>query len=445
VALVSGFAVDVVRGLLLGFYPSDAPIGFARGFAPLFLPPLALLLVLVALATEGAPRGFALQTFVGAVLLVGFLAGANTFMGVHFNRYLLWTFPVLLVLCAVGLKRATRLLAPGDPAREGALFKAFALLCLVLGALSTARMGAFYGASAGEIARRELPMAAWIRANLPEGTSIANAATSIEYLTGHRAVNLHGVTSPAFFGNRTGEREAGLFESLSRLPPAERPAYLLTATSVQAGSPLMRELAEGLPLHATSSLGDDLLLFRLRADLPGRQASPGLAASRAAVGALTETDRLNVCDSRDERAHGYRYSSSLGDLRLQGTVTIADYPPEAGAPGLRVADGGRAILGYERFRVRTRKGRPLIVVLRTTAKVEAAVLRAAGSGLHTLDLSKSRLELRAGGRAVGTIALGVAPGWAEAVFGLPAAAVGDGGTDLEIRGQYAAYHYWFYQ
>ena len=120
VALVSGFAVDVARGLLLGFYPSETPIGFSRGFAPFFLPPLALVLVLVALATEGAPRRFAVRSFVSAALLVGFLAGANTFMGVHFNRYLLWVFPVLLVLCAVGLKRATRAPRPGRPRRARA-------------------------------------------------------------------------------------------------------------------------------------------------------------------------------------------------------------------------------------------------------------------------------------------------------------------------------------
>ena len=46
---------------------------------------------------------------------------------------------------------------------------------------------------------------------------------------------------------------------------------------------------------------------------------------------------------------------------------------------------------------------------------------------------------------MGPIALRLAPGWGEAVFGLPAGAVGDGVTDLEVRGQYAAYHYWFYQ
>ncbi|HEY5908355.1 MAG TPA: hypothetical protein VIZ31_09940, partial [Vicinamibacteria bacterium] len=351
--LVSGYAVDVARGLLLGFYPSDTPLGFSRGFAPYFFPPLALLFVLAALATEPVPRRFATRSFVLAVLGVGLLAGANTFMGVHFSRYLLWTFPVLLVLTAVGLSRLTRLLAPADVARERSLFGACALLFLVTGALSTARLAAFYGASAGEIARRELPMADWIRANLPPGTVIANAATSIEYLTGHRAVNLHGVTSPDFFGNRTAEREAGTFEALSRLPAEGRPPYLLTSAAVQAGSALMRELVEGEALHSTFSLSDDLLLFRLRTDLPGRQASPHLGSSKSAVTSLAEVDRLNVGDSRDEAAHAYRHESRLGDLELNGTVKIAEYPATASAPALRVADAGRAILGFERFRVRT--------------------------------------------------------------------------------------------
>ncbi len=75
---------------------------------------------------------------------------------------------------------------------------------------------------AGETWRREIPMADWIRANLPPGVAIANAATSVEYLTGHRNLNLHGVTSPAFVGTRTADREAGMFESL--VAPARGPS-----------------------------------------------------------------------------------------------------------------------------------------------------------------------------------------------------------------------------
>ena len=41
-AIASEYGVDVVRGLLLGLYPSQVPIGIGRGWASLFFPPLAL-------------------------------------------------------------------------------------------------------------------------------------------------------------------------------------------------------------------------------------------------------------------------------------------------------------------------------------------------------------------------------------------------------------------
>ena len=444
VGLVSAYAVDVTRGLLLGFYPSDTTVGFARGFAPYFFPPLALVLVILALALQPPPLRFAARSFVFAILGVGLLAGANTFMGVHFNRYLLWTFPPLLVLTAVGLARLTRLVAETDAPREQALFRAFAFLFLALGLLSTARFAALYGDSAGEIARRELPMAEWIRTKLPPGTAIANAATSVEYLTGHRSLNLHGVTSPAFFGNRTSEREAGTFEALARLPVAERPPYLLTSVATQAGSALLRGLTEGPPLFATTSLGDELQLFRMRWDLPGSGVRPRMPATLRETTGLTEVDRLNVCDPREEQAHGYAFESSLGDLRLHGTVGIADYATDGGIPE-RVADAGRAIFGHESFRVRTRAGSDLVVVMRTRREVEVAVVRAAGSSRHALEIAEGRVEVEAGGRPVGGLALRPAPGWNELVLTVPASAVGDGATDLLLKGRYASYQYWFYQ
>jgi hypothetical protein len=444
--LVSAYAVDVVRGLLLGFYPAESPIGFARGNAPFFFPPLALLFVLLALAAAVPPLRFPSRTFVASILLVGLLAGANTFMGVHHNRYLLWTFPILLVLTAVGLSRLTRLLAPADPRLERALFRAGALLFLVLGFLSTVHFAAAYGAAAGEIARRELPMAEWIRANLPADAIVANAATSVDYLTGRRGLNLHGVTSPAFFGGRAAEREAGLFEALSRLPEGERPTHLLSSASGQRGSPLLRELADSPPVFATLSLGDELQLFRLREGLAGRQARPRSLPSLAAVRGREEVDRLNVCDARDENEHGYAYESRLGELRLNGTVKIADYPAGEGDPGpLRLADSGRVILGGETFRVRTRGGRDLFVVLRTSATAEAIVMRATGSLGHGFEIPESRIEVLAGEKPAARASFRAGPGWSEVVLRIPQSVVLEGATDLELRGRYAAYHYWFYQ
>ena len=55
-ALASKYGVDVLRGLLLGLYPPDSAIGFARGEASFFFPPLALVLVLLAVVRPGAAR-----------------------------------------------------------------------------------------------------------------------------------------------------------------------------------------------------------------------------------------------------------------------------------------------------------------------------------------------------------------------------------------------------
>jgi hypothetical protein len=443
VALASKYAVDVLRGLLLGLYPSEVPIGLSQGQAPFFFPPLALLLVLLAAVKTPAELRFAARAWLAVVTLVFALVGPNVFMGVHFNRYLLWAFPGLLAFAAAGLGMATRLLAREDETLERGLFRAGAGLFVLLGFLSTARFAGVYAEMAGETWRREIPMAAWIRANLPPGVAIANAATSVEYLTGHRNVNLHGVTSPAFVGNRTAEREAGLFESLGRLPAGERPPFLLLTRSGHDGSELMRALSDGPPLFETASLGDDLLLFRARWDLLDRGGEPALPEAVAAVASLEAVDRLDVCDARDEAAHGYRHESRQGEILLAGSVGLGPAALPAGETTL--ADAGRLIVGGESFRVRTHGGRALVVVLRSRSPVVVRALRAQGGLAVPVDVPGMGIVVRAGGREVARLELANQPGWNEHVFRVPAEAVSEGTTDLALSGRYAAFHYWFYQ
>jgi hypothetical protein len=439
-ALASKYGVDVLRGLLLGLYPSEVPIGFAQGQAPFFFPPLALLLVLLAALRPPARLQLGARSWLAVVALVFALAGPNVFMGVHFNRYLMWAFPGLLAFAAAGLGLATRLVARDDEALERGLFRAAAGLFVLLALLSTAHFAAVYAEMAGETWSREVPMAAWIRANLPPGTSIANAATSIEYLTGHRNVNLHGVTSPAFVGNRTAEREAGLFESLQHLPAAERPPYLLLTRSGIEGSELMRAFADGPPLFETASLGDDLMLFRARWGLLDRGEEPVLPEALAVVASLQPVDRLDVCDARDESDHGYRYDSRRGELVLAGAVGIG---PVDG--GVLLADAGRLIVGGESFRVRTHGGRAVVVVLRSRSPVGVRSLRAQGGLAVPVDVAGMGIVVRAGGREVARLALANRPGWNEHVFRVPADAVSEGPTELTLSGRYASFHYWFYQ
>ena len=443
-ALVSEYSIDVVRGLLLGFYPSQAPIGFSRGWASLYFAPFALVLAGLALARAPEPYRRPLRIWALAVAALFVLLAPNMFLGVHFNRYLMWAFPTVHVLTAVGLGQATRLLARDDAALETTLFKAAAVVMAALGALSTLRFAVIYGELAGEISRRDLAAAKWIRDNLPRGTAMANLATSVEYLTGHRSLNLHGVTSPPFFGNRAAEREADVLEALARLPPGDRPPYLITTASAQEKYPSMRELEQGAPVFRSSSFGDEIEIYRTRFDLLGRNARFYLPETAAAVRGLQEVDRLNVCDSRDEADHGYSFRSGLGGLRLFGAPRSAAYASGAAA-GERVADAGRLIIGEESFLVRTPARRDLIVVMRTADSMTAGLLRASGSGQVPMEIPEAGIVLRVEGKSVGRVTFRPRPGWDEQVLRITADHVQEGRTRLQLSGRYASFYYWFFQ
>lgn len=443
-ALVSEYAIDVVRGLLLGFYPSQAPIGFSRGWAPLYFAPFALVFAGLALARASEPYRRPLRIWALAVAVLFVLLAPNMFLGAHFNRYIMWAFPTVHVLTAVGLGHAARLVARDDAALEATLFKAAAAVMVALGALSTLRFAVMYGELAGEISRRDLVAAKWIRDNLPRGVAMANLATSVEYLTGHRSLNLHGVTSPPFFGNRAAEREAGVLEALARLPPGDRPPYLVTTVSAQEKYPSMRELEEGPPIFRSSSFGDEIEIYRTRFDLLGRNARFYLPETIAAVRALQEVDRLNVCDSRDEADHGYAFRSGMGGLRVFGAPRVAAYA-SADAAGERVADAGRIIIGEESFFVRTSAGRDLIIVMRTADSATAGVLRASGSAQVPMEIPEAGIVLRVDGKPVGRVTFRPRPGWDEQVFRITADRVREGRTRIQLSGRYASFYYWFYQ
>ena len=112
--MVAEYGVDVIRGLLLGFYPSSATIGFNRGWAALCFPPLGLLLVAAA-ALRRHPLTTPVRLWLLAAAVLFALVSPNMFLGIHFNRYILWAFPTLLALVAVGAGELAR--ARGRTAR----------------------------------------------------------------------------------------------------------------------------------------------------------------------------------------------------------------------------------------------------------------------------------------------------------------------------------------
>jgi hypothetical protein len=443
-ALVAEYLQDVLRGLLLGLYPSQTPVGFARGWAPYFLPPLGLLLLLLAAAKPPAHLRTPLRAWLLIITAVFLLVAPNVFMGVHFNRYLLWAFPSLQVLVAVGLGVAARQLI-ASPELGRSVYRGGAALMVIFGLISTVRFGLLYGEMAGSVHRRDVAAARWIASHLPQGVAMANLATSVEYLTGHRNLNLHGVTSPAFFGNRKAEREAGVFESLGRLPEAERPPYLITSASSQESYPSMRELVTGPPLFQSTSFSDEILIFRTRYTLLDRNRHLFSQEALSASAGLDEVDRLNVCDARDEAAHDYVFRSQIGGLQLHGTARIEAYPPGELGASERVIDGGRAILGYESFRVRARPGRDLVMVTRTAASMDANVLRASGSSRFGIEFPEAGMIVSVDGQPATRLTFVPRPGWDEQTLRIPGRLVTRESSELRIAGRYASFYYWFFQ
>ena len=317
-------------------------------------------------------------------------------------------------------------------------------MALVLGLLATTRFAVTYGEHGGRRLSRDVEAAEWIVRNLPPGVAMANLATSVEYLTGHRNLNLHGVTSPYFFGNRTAEREAGV-------SGVARPAAGGGAPHPpphHGGHPGFAPHHAGdrafPPLFQTNSFLDEILIYRTRYDLVGKNARMFLPESLQAVSGLVEVDRLNVCDSADEAAHSYRFQSRLGNLALHGTARVARYTVE-GAADEMVADGGRAILGQESFRIRTRKDADLVVVMRTSSSVNANVMRASGSGQYGVEIAEAGIVVDTGGQVSSRVTFRPRPGWDERSFRIPGRFLSEGTTAITMSGRYAAFFYWFFQ
>jgi hypothetical protein len=110
-----------------------------------------------------------------------------------------------------------------------------------------------------------------------------------------------------------------------------------------------------------------------------------------------------------------------------------------------LADGGRLIVGGESFRIRTRPGRDLAIVLRSHRGVVAQVMTAHGSLTVPVEIAEVRLEVRANGEVAARYAAPNGSGWNEHVLRVPAALVTSTTTELTLSGRYAAFRYWFYQ
>lgn len=434
---------DLLRGVLLGFYPASHRLGLGGGNAPHFAAPFLLVFVGIALfeATREMKRAGA---FLAAAVATALLVTPSIHIGVHWNRYLLFALPPLLVLFSVGIARAAVLLDGALGLQAGTAFRRLRMIALVFAAVSVGRFALVYADSANSVYRKDEAVFAFINSRMPEGATFLNNGTSIEYRTGRRSINLSGVASPGFAEILPAETEAASFDLLSRPGLGTLPPFLIASDAYVASSPVGSALVGGPAIFSTSSLeSSELAIYPTRSDLVGRQRQ--LIRLEMPPG-LTPVDSLNVTDPLDEKVHGYAESSTVGTRRLFAALKIDKYLGAGRGEGTEVADGGRLIMGHEEMEVSTpSKTTELWIVVRTHPEPSARLRHPEGE--RRLDLSVPQATVRITTRLGSTewFRTPLQPGWNEIAYKIPAALLDSPRTRLRIDGQYAAYWYGFFQ
>lgn len=431
---------DLLRGLLLGFYPSTQRVGFATGMAPYYGPPLLLILVLVAL-TRGTPGLRRAVWFLEAALVTAIAATPSIYIGIHYNRYVLFVLPPLLALASLGLdETANRFAPPGE--MRAALFGRLRIAALAFGLLSVSRFALVYLEGASDTYARDEAILNYINRNFPTDATFLNNGTAIEYRTGRRSVNLSGVVTPEFAGILPVETEAAAFEVLSRQAKETFPPFLIAPENWAAESNL-RLLIGGPPVFRTASMaGPELAIYPTRRDYLGRQFSM-LRAEAPTDAALT--DSLDVADPADERRHSYGFVSASGTRRLFAALKLDTYQGDGRNSGTEIADGGRVIFGSETFEVATPGAGDVWVVMRTNASPSARIEHPSGERRSDLEVGVNRVRITTGNGSTDLMTTPLAPGWTETVYRLPAALAGASVTRLSIEGRYSSYAYWIFR
>jgi hypothetical protein len=341
------------------------------------------------------------------------------------HRYFLPFFPLILVFAVVGFYSATAL------KRETWLPEALAGFAVLFSVLCLPVWAATAGADALQIKEQQVTVGYWIRKNLPPGARVGiNDAGAIRYYGEHPTVDLLGLTTNGLvlpYENGAGS----LYEALERMPEEERPDYFAIYPDWVPGS-----------LYDSGVLGEEIATFTLsdRPSAPGLAGGSEVVVSRADwelpgsgerfVGEGEVKDALDVADLESEGEQEYKMLLPAIGLQPENVLAEESYPD-----GRVVVDAGRAVPGSEEFTVKgLSAGRPLEVVMRTTAAPFSLRVRADGRDVGEWNFEPSGAE------------------WQEASFTVPAEFVRSGTVRLQLSPPedapleiHTAYHYWFVQ
>jgi hypothetical protein len=369
---------------------------------------------------------------------------------VHLFRYLQGVFPLILVSIAAGWGRLAWLAWTRIPRPLGAAIATIAIAAPGAAWVSglpreQANIITFYGHNCENILHQQVAVGRWIDENLPRDAIVAmNDAGAIAYYGKRRTLDLVGLTTERLAKARR-DGDGPLFEELRRLPPGRRPTYFaiypewfqnLSVSGLLGGEIHRVHLGFNTICGGTDKVVYPAVWIDVEptdgpvlggSDLAGKRLVDSLDLAWLADEARHEWHSYAWLDAGKPDGERKKWSPYVRDVLRR--YSYADRPTRP------VTDAGRVVLGGERFRVRLAPGRDAVVVMRTDAWFRSRLrvtVDGAQAGLWSIERSDSV--------------------WVEPHFTIPGRLITRPRPRIEIRreeaqaaGNYAPFHYWFYQ
>ncbi len=311
----------------------------------------------------------------------------------------------------------------------------------------------YYDDNTAEVASSQLPMAHYVREEVPPNAIIGVHDIGVmAFVGGHNTYDLVGLTTPdAALPWRNGP--GAVYEQMARSP--YRPDYLAIYPDARGltyfqNTALFAQKLRSFPstkprfnVASATDSGQDVYQIDWRAveqngSLYALQ--PFQHYVRDAVEGMSLVDSVNVAYLHDEEAHQYQWWQVDSRPGFPTELYDQTYPAEscepAPTPTCRVIDGGRLISGGESMVISTRPGQDLIWVIRVHPRYPIEI------------------KLYVDEALVGTRTIPALPGrWIE----IPSLVEGHliTGAQTRIRveanlsdptsGHYMPYQHWFYQ
>jgi hypothetical protein len=239
--------------------------------------------------------------------------------------------------------------------------------------------------SASEICAQQVAMAARVR-ELPPGTLAVNDAGALRHLTDRRIYDLVGLTTP----NAAIAWNSGIGSVLERLehePEALRPRYVAFHPN-WLSFPLAGELIHAIRVEDANHVGGEVMELRaIRTELYRSGDRPAIVEPEGEL-----VDELDMADLESERAHAYVFAVGTRGNDFARVFEVGERS---------VADGGRLLLGEERFELRASPGREATLVTRIEPRASCT------------------LRVEWNGVALEAIAVEEARGWHELSIAIP--------------------------